>query len=392
MKVVRDPIHGYIKLNSLEMEVLDHKEMQRLRRIRQLGFTNLVYPSATHSRFEHSLGTFSLAGDFAESIALGEQEKQEVKLAALLHDIGHTPFSHTNERFLRQGLNKDHEEIAEEKIMSSSLAETIEERGLSSKRISEIIQGGGELGEIVSGKVDVDRMDYIQRDGYYTGVAHGTVGSDTIILNAERKDGKIVFRKKGLTSLESFLVARYLMIPTVYLHHASEIPEAMLRKAVEMEIKNGFASGELKRMSDWELFSYLGNSELEPVKDLIERLRKRDLYKTATKISPEEMTKKQYMELSEKVEKNRTEIAEEITKKTDAEKSEVLVHVLKPSPSQEKNARVISESNMVTLKELSPLVQQVENTIWNHISIDLYAPEEKLEEVRKAGEEVLNSF
>lgn len=389
MKQIRDAVHGYIQLNDLELELLDTKQMQRLRRVKQLGFTNLVYPSATHSRFEHSLGTFEVAKKFGRSLDLEEDELQELKIAGLLHDIGHPPVSHSIEPILEEHLGKDHEDITAEKIGDTEIEEILEAEGVSPDKVCNLIRGEGTLGGLISGKTDADRIDYLQRDAHYTGVAHGTIESDTIIRNVKLEGGEPVFTKKSLTSLESLLVARYLMIPTVYLHHTSEIAEYMVKEATRLSLGTDMEAEDLKEMDEWEFLYKLQDSEKEEVRELAKRIKGRELYKRALVVPPTELGKERYSKACKEIEGNVNQVKDEIRESADVKKNEVLLHIFDPGSSQEKGTKILYEGDVVRLKDLSPITKEVEKSLWNHAAIRVYAPEEKTGEVRKAAEDVL---
>ena len=169
-KFIRDSVYGDISLNKFEQKVLDMPQFQRLRRIKQLGLINLIYPGANHTRFEHSIGTMNLGSKLANELELSEDEIELVRISALLHDVGHGPFSHVSEGVL----SFPHEELTKYVISKTSMRDYLEEK-FDIKEINKIISGEGKLGPIVSGELDVDRMDYLLRDSYNTGVAYGLI-------------------------------------------------------------------------------------------------------------------------------------------------------------------------------------------------------------------------
>ena len=205
MNVVRDPIHGYIELDELTLSLIDTPPMQRLRRIRQLGLSNLVYPGANHSRFEHSLGVMHLATMLTRQIdSVSQQEKDELRVAALLHDIGHGPLSHVSESFIIQYTRQKHEDILH-LLRKGEIAEILEKHDLSPTSIQKHIKGETDLGKILSSEIDVDRMDYLVRDSYYTGVAFGLVDHVRLIHEMHFYEDKLVVASKSgaLDSLRS---------------------------------------------------------------------------------------------------------------------------------------------------------------------------------------------
>jgi HD superfamily phosphohydrolase len=172
MKVIRDPVHDYIEIDELALSLIDSPEVQRLRRIRQLGFSNLVYPGANHTRFEHSLGVYHLTRQLASQV--DEQQQKELLAAALLHDIGHGPFSHATEDIIEKYTRKSHDSVGE-LLKKSTIADVLKEHGLSPISIAAHIRGETYPGQILSSEIDVDKMDYLVRDAHYTGVAFGLV-------------------------------------------------------------------------------------------------------------------------------------------------------------------------------------------------------------------------
>lgn len=176
MKFIRDSIHGNLKLDDFEIKIIDTYPVQRLRRVKQLGFSYLVYPGANHSRFEHSIGTLYLASSLAESLNLSKEEKEIVRIAALLHDIGHGPFSHVSENIL----GYSHEDLTVKVIKKSVIADILREK-FQVKEITDVIKGKGILGQMLSSELDVDKMDYLLRDSYYTGVAYGIIDIERLI-------------------------------------------------------------------------------------------------------------------------------------------------------------------------------------------------------------------
>ena len=229
-KIINDPVLGFIKVpRGLIYDLVCHPIVQRLTRIRQLGLSSVVYPGAQHTRFQHSLGAFHLMSEaIRELTAKGhfifDSEAEAVEAAILLHDVGHGPFSHVLERTLVHGIT--HEEISlllMERInreMNGQLTLAIRIfRDQYSKRF---------LHQLVSGQLDMDRLDYLRRDSFYTGVSEGNIGPARIIKMLDVKDDRLVVEAKGIYSIENFLTARRLMYWQVYLHKTSVACEQLL--------------------------------------------------------------------------------------------------------------------------------------------------------------------
>ena len=229
-KIINDPVFGFIKIpRGLLYDLVCHPVVQRLTRIRQLGLSSVVYPGAQHTRFQHSLGAFHLMSEaIRELTAKGnfifDSEAEAVEAAILLHDVGHGPFSHALEDTLARGIA--HEEISlmlMERInreMNGQLSLAI--------RIFQDQYPKRFLHQLVSGQLDMDRLDYLRRDSFYTGVSEGNIGSARIIKMLDVKDDRLVVEAKGIYSIENFLTARRLMYWQVYLHKTSVAYEQLL--------------------------------------------------------------------------------------------------------------------------------------------------------------------
>lgn len=245
LKIINDPVYGFINIPSeLHFDIIQHPYLQRLRRIKQLGLSYYVYPGATHTRFEHVLGAMHLMNSaISELIKKGHQINEDERLGALsailLHDVGHGPYSHTLEGVLLKNIN--HEEI------SLLLMEKINKE--FGKKISlgiEIFKNTYHkkfLHKLVSSQLDTDRLDYLKRDSFYSGVTEGGIGTDRIIKMLNVADDKLVIEEKGIYSAEQFLVARRIMYWQVYLHKtviaAEEMLKRVIKRAKEESHKNG---------------------------------------------------------------------------------------------------------------------------------------------------------
>ena len=238
MMIVKDAIHGNILVDEFEKRIMDTADFQRLRRIKQLGVTYLVYPGATHTRFEHSLGTMHMASRICARLGLSGEEEEKVRAYSLLHDIGHTAFSHESEKAL-SGILGDHEEIGKKRMMRGALKEILLEK-FSKKEVLGLGEGIG--GIVAGGDVGADRMDYLPRDAHHIGVSYGTVDVDRVVHTlALGKDGLVV-GKGGLEAAESLLVGRFMMFSAVYLHKTVRIGSAMLKKAISGALEDGMDS------------------------------------------------------------------------------------------------------------------------------------------------------
>ena len=314
-KTVQDTVHGSIRFHGPFLELLETPEVQRLGSIAQLGLTRLVFPGANHTRLEHSMGAYRVAERMGGSLGLSEHEKHTVMAAALLHDIGHAPFSHTLESILAHGSGKDHMDITKELITGETstgerdgdtIPEILEAHGMVPADVAGLIKGReepapfrdmsvhrgqayfgdeGYLYHMIHGPMDVDQIDYLLRDSHYTGAAHGIIDLERLLQTVEIHNGDLVVSKGGVSAVEGMLVARGLMFSSVYLHKTARIAELMLAKAVaslETELLD------IYRMVDWELFCRL-SAEGGFGKEIVERLKHRRLYKKCFALSPEEI-------------------------------------------------------------------------------------------------------
>ena len=254
LKILNDPIYGFIQIpNSLIFDILEHPYFQRLRRITQMGFSNLVYPGANHTRFHHALGCMHLMQRAInvlrfKQIEISKEEENALCIAILLHDIGHGAYSHALEHSIVSGIS--HEEISL-KFMRKLNDEFNGKLDLA----IEIFEGNYKrkfLGQLISSQLDVDRLDYLKRDSFYTGVTEGNISSDRLIVMMNVKDDELVIEKKGIYSVEKFLIARRLMYWQVYLHKTGLVAENMLvnvlKRAKELAEKGVelYASSSLK--------------------------------------------------------------------------------------------------------------------------------------------------
>lgn len=229
-KIINDPVYGFIKIPfDLAFDLIEHPLFQRLRRIRQLGLTNFVYPGANHTRFQHAIGAMHLMGQAIEVIrskghAINEEEARAVTIAILLHDIGHGPFSHSLENSLFN--NTPHEQI------SLMFMEELNREFQGKLTLAiEIFRNGYHkhfLHQLVSSQLDMDRLDYLKRDSFFTGVTEGVIGSDRIIKMLNVLNDQLVVDEKGIYSIEKFLIARRLMYWQVYLHRTVVASEQIL--------------------------------------------------------------------------------------------------------------------------------------------------------------------
>lgn len=233
-KIINDPVHGFITVDDeLILQIMAHPYYQRLRRIHQMALAHLVYPGAVHTRLHHSLGAYHLMCNAlselkGKGVDITKEEEQAAKIAILLHDIGHGPFSHALENVLIEGMH--HEEIS--LLLMKDLNKQFDGKLQMSLDIFTNSYPKKFLHQLVSGQLDVDRMDYLSRDSFFSGVSEGVIGYDRIIKMLAVHNGELMVEEKAIYSIEKFIVARRLMYWQVYLHKTVLCAEQMLKQII----------------------------------------------------------------------------------------------------------------------------------------------------------------
>jgi hypothetical protein len=235
-KTIHDSIYGSIEIEETASRIIETKEFQRLNTIKQLGFTYLVFPGATHSRFEHSLGTHYLAREASGNLEMEVKDVTDVSLAGLLHDIGHSPFSHALEDSMIKMYGKDHLDVTIDIIEGKTPENEVSDiLGDHKRAVVEILRGKkGVLSRLISGNGDVDQIDYLARDSHYTGVALGAVDIPRILRVLSIHEGEFCVEERGLPPVEGLMVARMLMYRTVYRHKTALIAASLANDALEV--------------------------------------------------------------------------------------------------------------------------------------------------------------
>ena len=254
LKIINDPVHGFITIqNELIYDLIEHPYFQRLRRIKQLGLSHLVYPGANHTRFHHALGAMHLMSKALNAlkkkgIEISEEEQNSAIIAILLHDIGHGPFSHTLEHTILKSIH--HEAVST--LFMNRLNDEFEGKLTMAIAIFTDKHPKRFLHQLVSSQLDMDRLDYLQRDSFFTGVSEGIIGSERIIKMLDVHNNELVITEKGIYSIENFISARRIMYWQVYMHKTVVASEYMLRNTLKrakflfMKGEDLFASPSLK--------------------------------------------------------------------------------------------------------------------------------------------------
>ncbi|MBP2144338.1 HD superfamily phosphohydrolase [Methanococcus voltae] len=360
-KIIRDPIHKDIKIKESEISIVDTENFQRLRNIKQTGLTCLVYPSANHTRFEHSLGTMYVAGEMAKKLDSTNVDINLIRILGLLHDIGHPPYSHTLEVN-----NYDHEYYTKQKIKKMDF------ENYQSKEVLESYNSKGLIGKLIHGEMDSDRMDYLIRDSYHTGVAYGSIDIHRIISSITdfEDSNSLGILEKGVSAIESLLIARYQMYPTVYMHPVSRIAECMLKNATLDILKDGtIENKDLSIMDDIDLVSTLRNSEGYG-KELMKMLDTRNLFKNIATFPYRELKPLEIYKLINLTESNLAVLEELLYDKMGFK---LYLDIPKPPKIVENKVPVLINGKKHRLDEVSPLVQNLKVAYKKSWNVRVYA-------------------
>ncbi|MGC8586859.1 MAG: HD domain-containing protein [Candidatus Micrarchaeia archaeon] len=371
---IRDAVFGNVDISEAELKLIEDSHMQRLRYIKQLSFAYLVYPGAEHTRFEHSIGAMHVTGEIVDKI-FGKDTEEELKVVGLMHDIGVAPYSHSSDHILLKYLRKTHEQIGAEIIKESSIRDAINSSTLSLKKILSYFNGESK-GSFVTGAIGSDRIDYLMRDSYHTGVAYGIIDFNRIKGKITSYKGSPAVFEEGIQGAESLLIARYFMFSSVYLHHTAIIASLMFERALEAALDAGrIFPGELTELNDETLTFKLASIDVS--RNLIGRISRRQLYKRAY-----------YKEL-----KNGNANVDEIAKALDRNgfDSESYVISVYGFKGEGDDLAVISKdgSYLGTLKELSPLVSTLSAILRNKKMLIVACDPRDREEIRKIVEKSL---
>jgi hypothetical protein len=377
---IRDPIHNYIRLDTMGEELLDTPRVQRLRRIHQLGTGSLVYPGANHTRFEHSLGAYHLAGLAADALSLPEEDRRCVQAGALLHDVGHGPFSHTSDPLYRDFLQRTHEDLTVEAIHKAPFAEVLDRHGAPPARVAQLVRGEGALGALVSGDLDVDRMDYLVRDAHYTGVNIG-VDLARLVSDLALAEGGVAVRQGSLHAAEMLLVTRVQMYATVYFHRTLRVAERMIERAFRLALDAGeMDAKQLPTMDDAAAAMTLRHSKTDAWR-LMLAVDQRKLYKVAHEHGLAALDAARVEALSgDATEQARLEA--DIAAAAGLAAREVILDVPEPPVLREVDARVLLDDGRVLgLAEASALTRSLGAAQRDHWRLRVMVPASRREDV-----------
>jgi HD superfamily phosphohydrolase len=291
---VKDPVHGYVYITQNEKDIIDSYPSQRLRRLRQLAGSEYVYPGANHTRFEHCLGVMFLAGKVFEnpnvSRIVNDEEIDTARIAALLHDVGHGPFSHVFEQLLIKDLDKTHEDITSWIIEKSELADKLNAMGYNPEEIAKLAvgklhkPGRAFIDQVISSAVDVDKQDFIVRDTFHTGAEYGFIDVFRLIHALDIFGENLAVELGALSALESFIIARIESFKSIYFHRVGRAAQIMLATAMEKANEELALTGfktpeEYLEMDDYTVWTAL--KKCKKSRQIIANLERRKMLKCA---------------------------------------------------------------------------------------------------------------
>ena len=375
-KFIRDSVYGDINLNKFEVSIMDMPQFQRLRRIKQLGLISLIYPGANHTRFEHSIGTMNLGSKLAEELELEKDEIELIRTSALLHDIGHGPFSHVSEGVL----SVPHEKLTEYVIKNTSMKDLLEEKFYVNE-IVDIINGRGHLGPIVSGELDVDRMDYLLRDSHNTGVAYGVIDYERIISNLKLENG-LILDIKGVQAAEGALVSRYFMYPSVYQHHTTRVVNSMFRRALKRTIDEKIIDeNDIYKYDDNDMISIFRHCDNPFVNDIMNRLDTRRIMKRVKTIRLDnfKFPEKMYKINQDTLRKAEAEIAEDYG----LDKDYVYINIAEYPRFDEMKTQVNVDGRLYPLTKISNIIGALSKARFNIPDISVYVDNDEKSKFEK---------
>ena len=429
--IIHDTVHGSITLDPCASKLISTPEIRRLAGIRQLGLSSIVFPGANHTRLEHVIGTYHIARLIANALKLQEKERDMISYAALLHDLGHGPYSHTLEKVLHHHADMDHMDLTKEVIRGNArmvsekdsqiipgqptIPHILKEHDMVPEEIADLVCGkedscNGKLFEdeegqqffndraylyqLIHGPIDCDQIDYLLRDSHYTGVAHGTIDLARLLQTLTIHNNDLMVQEKGLSAVEGMLVARSLMYSSVYFHKTGRIAELMLVKAVEKAIDSENAM-KVQKMDDAELMNWLyGLGGLQ--REMIQRLKYRVLYKAAFGRRVVELSEEEQARLMDITANNEwADIEYAITQRLGMREASIIIDVPEPDLLLSEprigrtDIKVLSGDKVKSLSKLTPFsraIQQKKISGWSFI---VACDKNNRHEVGKTAEKII---
>ena len=402
-----DPIHDFVRVNSNELKIIDTPIFQRLRRIRQLSGAHLIYPGAQHTRFEHSLGVMHIASMAGHALnekgIVSSDNIQNLRFAGLLHDIGHGPFSHLFEELL-QKRKMSHEDMGRDIILKTQIGDLISANGFNKKFITELAFGDSKfqfMNEIISGALSADIMDYLLRDGYFTGAEHAKIDHNRLTYSLDVYKNKLALEKSALVNFETMMISRYQMFKAVYFHKTVRAGEVMLLESMYLaEEELGLSSTSLNeylKLTDEVILSKLlnlpeRNSKLRIAKKIATDYLNRNLFKSVFEVSVtgNAITKKRMQS-----------IREEVSKKSKVDINEIFVDSsntpsipLSPSKKESKSIIILERDGVKTTAKEMPISDiRLVSVMSGFMKIlRVYTPANNRKKVEIAAKSILNDL
>ena len=402
-----DPIHDFVRVYDNELKIIDTSIFQRLRRIRQLSGAHLIYPGAQHTRFEHSLGVMHIASMAGHALnekgIISSNDIQDLRFAGLLHDIGHGPFSHLFEELL-QKKKHSHEDIGKEIILKTTIGDLISKSGFDKKFITKLAFGDSKfqfMNEIISGALSADIMDYLLRDGYFTGAEHAKIDHNRLTNSLDVYKNKLALDKSALVNFETMLISRYQMFKAVYFHKTVRAGEVMLLESMEL------AEEELN-LTSMVLDDYLELSDDVILSKLLNLPEYNSKLKTAKKIATDYQNRNLFKSVFELAltsgtigKKRLNEIREEVSKRSKVDIDEIFVDSsntpsipLSPSKKESKSIILLEEDNNRTkVKEIQISNIQLVSVMSGFMKIlRVYTPSKNRKKVEIVAKSILGDL
>ena len=403
-----DPIHDFIRAYGTEITIIDNPIFQRLRRIRQLSGAHLVYPGAQHTRFEHSLGVMHIAGQAGQVLQekgiVNSNDIENIRLAALLHDIGHGPFAHIFEEVLQRKNKASHEEIGRDLILKTEIGDDISKSGFDKKLITKLAFGDSKfqfMNEIISGALSADMMDYLLRDGYFTGAEHAKIDHKRITQSLDVYQKKLALEKSALYSFESMMHSRYQMFKAVYFHKTVRAAEVMLLESIrlaydELGLSNLSWNDYVCLTDDYVLEKLVSlppkTLELKKAKKLAIDYQNRELFKCVF----------ERMLTSKSLDKVKTtKLRQELSRKSKVDENEIFVDTsvtpsipLSPSKKESKSIILITKGNhKFEVQEIPISKIPLVSTMSGFMNIlRIYTPRKNRKKVEIAAKSILGGL
>jgi uncharacterized protein len=401
-----DPIHDFVRTYGVEIKIIDNPIFQRLRRIRQLSGAHLTYPGAQHTRFEHSLGVMHIACQAGQALQekgiINSDDIENLRIAALLHDIGHGPFSHLFEEVAQRKKKSSHEQLGRDLILKTEIGDLISKSGFNKKSITKLAFGDSKLqfmNEIISGTLSADIMDYLLRDGYFTGAEHAKIDHKRITQSLDVYQKKLALEKSALYSFESMMHSRYQMFKAVYFHKTVRSAEVMLLESIRLAYDElGLSSLSLDDfilLSDEYVLSKLVSlpthtSELRRAKKIAQDYQNRELFKCVYE---------RILTTKDQISKIKTsQLKKELSKRSKVDENEIFVDSsitpsipLSPSKKESKSLILVTkDGNKVSAKEIPISQIPLVSTMSGFMNIlRVYTPRKNRKKVEIAAKTIL---